>query len=595
MRRPNRRPNYTKTEDIENYEIPPDYLVYKDGAVTVAVDGDTGIEESRDSNAVTVLQYAADQLTSGFIYAKGEAYSFNKTLTLGDDIKLEFGKGNLITVPDDCSLSHEIVDTLDIYYLIGNKDHAGGNENIHIGGANIDFQGDGKDTDKDWAGIWLHNCTHTDTVDCKVEDVVYDAYDDHNKRAYGIYYSNSNDCVIKRCIANHCGYQGIGIVGSCDNVKAIDCKADLNRMHSMQISTVSSFSVGANPSNCSFIRCSGDKTLIVHGTTESAQASGIAFINCNGRIYVLGHVKNVEIIGCNIGNKSINIQDAVYGDAYDSVTENVNIIGCTLDGSNIGIRTSGINNIIRDITISDTNIIDGQVRISDGGTGNTFKNILLDKVHQNFLNQETIDITGDGAGGTTIENIQIINSKLDTGVAIRIEGGGAGNSPSCKGFKIINTLHTKPIDQGPTCTMCHLFNDAVLDDIEIINCKPDYADGVLLVGASSTIAEAIVRDSDLTGNLFMTSGGGTYTKQVVRNNRGVLAENSGTATILNTAVSIIVTHGLRGTPTIINVTGQHTEVSDLYVDTVGAANFTIHTIGGNVTANRDIFWEAKVR
>ena len=78
-------------------------------------------------------------------------------------------------------------------------------------------------------------------------------------------------------------------------------------------------------------------------------------------------------------------------------------------------------------------------------------------------------------------------------------------------------------------------------------------------------------------------------------NQGHITEKSGTATILNTGTDIVVAHGLAATPTVINVTGQHAEVSDLEVGTIGAANFTITTIGGAVSADRDIYWEAKIR
>jgi len=71
--------------------------------------------------------------------------------------------------------------------------------------------------------------------------------------------------------------------------------------------------------------------------------------------------------------------------------------------------------------------------------------------------------------------------------------------------------------------------------------------------------------------------------------------NSGVATIPNGTASIVVAHGLGGTPTSIRCTGTHTEVDRVYVTAVGAANFTINAGAGNVTANRDVYWEAEVR
>jgi len=76
-------------------------------------------------------------------------------------------------------------------------------------------------------------------------------------------------------------------------------------------------------------------------------------------------------------------------------------------------------------------------------------------------------------------------------------------------------------------------------------------------------------------------------------NHGFVTENSGSAIIASGAASVVVPHGLAGTPDYISVTGAHTEVESCYVDTIGAVNFTIHKGGaGNVTADRTVYWEA---
>ena len=92
MRRPNRRPNYTETEDITNWEIPPDYLIYKDDADTVAVNGSTGEEDSRNTDSSTVIQYAIDQITSGkgIIQCKG-SFTLAAEIILDDNITLQGG------------------------------------------------------------------------------------------------------------------------------------------------------------------------------------------------------------------------------------------------------------------------------------------------------------------------------------------------------------------------------------------------------------------------------------------------------------------------------------------------------------------------
>lgn len=81
---------------------------------------------------------------------------------------------------------------------------------------------------------------------------------------------------------------------------------------------------------------------------------------------------------------------------------------------------------------------------------------------------------------------------------------------------------------------------------------------------------------------------------VIKYNTGFVTENSGATTISNGTSSKTVNHGLASTPTKIVVTGKHSEVANLYVDTIGSTQFTIHAKDGNVTADREVFWEAEV-
>ena len=81
----------------------------------------------------------------------------------------------------------------------------------------------------------------------------------------------------------------------------------------------------------------------------------------------------------------------------------------------------------------------------------------------------------------------------------------------------------------------------------------------------------------------------------IKDNIGYVTEAQGTSTILNGNSSVVVTHGLAGTPDYIYVTGDHSQVASLYVDTITSTQFTIHTTYGNVTANRVICWYAKFK
>jgi hypothetical protein len=83
MRRPNRRPNYLEAEDITNWEETADFIVFKESADTVAINGDTGAELSRNTDSSTVIQAAIDAITSGgVIYIKPGTYTIVTTLAI---------------------------------------------------------------------------------------------------------------------------------------------------------------------------------------------------------------------------------------------------------------------------------------------------------------------------------------------------------------------------------------------------------------------------------------------------------------------------------------------------------------------------------
>jgi len=67
----------------------------------------------------------------------------------------------------------------------------------------------------------------------------------------------------------------------------------------------------------------------------------------------------------------------------------------------------------------------------------------------------------------------------------------------------------------------------------------------------------------------------------------------GTATIASAGNSIVVTHGMVTTPTKIVVTGSTADTAALYVDTIGATYFTIHSV--EIVADaRTVYWYAEV-
>jgi len=70
MRRPLRKPHGLNTSDIENFETESKYIIYLDGTSYVAINGDTGTEDSRSTSAHTVIQYALDNGGAGVVSLK---------------------------------------------------------------------------------------------------------------------------------------------------------------------------------------------------------------------------------------------------------------------------------------------------------------------------------------------------------------------------------------------------------------------------------------------------------------------------------------------------------------------------------------------
>ena len=86
MRKPLRLPHYLRNEDIENYVETCEYLIYMDGAITVAVDGNTGVEVIRSTDSHTVIQYCHDIMKDanrgGIIFLKPGIYHLSDTILI---------------------------------------------------------------------------------------------------------------------------------------------------------------------------------------------------------------------------------------------------------------------------------------------------------------------------------------------------------------------------------------------------------------------------------------------------------------------------------------------------------------------------------
>jgi len=169
---------------------------------------------------------------------------------------------------------------------------------------------------------------------------------------------------------------------------------------------------------------------------------------------------------------------------------------------------------------------------------------------------------------------------------------------NCDSVHIYDGGYIQMRDAGILFDVNSTNTNIIVKDIGKVNC----AAAETLTLLDDDVGDAMLKS--IYDSIRVTKGAGatvtvsphanTNVRRITIYDDGV-SEARGTATILNGNATVVVTHGLYSTPLNIKVDGTHAEVESCYPDTIGAANFTINKGGaGNVTANRDIFWEASV-
>jgi len=114
--------------------------------------------------------------------------------------------------------------------------------------------------------------------------------------------------------------------------------------------------------------------------------------------------------------------------------------------------------------------------------------------------------------------------------------------------------------------------------------------------------EGTVTNYNIQSNSFFGNGqlaiyqpSGPDLNKIIRDNRGWVTENSGTANIANGTTSVVVNHGLADVPTLVQVTAAGAQDAGAYwfvaPSSFTATQFTL-TYSMIATAQRDFFWRA---
>jgi hypothetical protein len=292
---------------------------------------------------------------------------------------------------------------------------------------------------------------------------------------------------------------------------------------------------------------------------------------------------------------------------YDNGATQINATGVDLFGESYQQTKIAYNGTDAAITYDGTSAQQTYYKVSnftirlDNAAGIGLE--LVDRCH--YFEVSNIRVYGNAAAATgflidAVDNGCYWNnfwgcrtSALDVGFKLTSTGTGRANANNF--FGCIARSYTAAgtgfhVEDGRTNKFigCHVegTNDAtpayyVDDDYNCFtNCSWELT-------AASVGVELTVNSTNnvwLGGRMNGAGGGGRWNDagaaNVVRYVTDVLWENGGSATILNGNTSIVVAHGLIGTPTMFSVVGSTSDTEEVWVDTVGATNFTINVPAG---------------
>lgn len=212
---------------------------------------------------------------------------------------------------------------------------------------------------------------------------------------------------------------------------------------------------------------------------------------------------------------------------------------------------------------------------------NTFRDIRINDGWEYGINVYA-ENAGMYCNGLLFDGILMDN--IETGVKVSNDTVAATNKNSFNNIMIqchaTDTVNGVNMDDG---------NANVFRNVKIWDIAGGNDD--ILIGANSN--DTYILGGSVDQNI---NDGGTNTH--IRDVYGFVTENSGTATITNPATTEVVAHGLDVTPTVDDFTITLAEnptnaITALWVDTIGAANFTVNVEPAPGASNLDFGWHVR--
>jgi len=265
--------------------------------------------------------------------------------------------------------------------------------------------------------------------------------------------------------------------------------------------------------------------------------------------------------------------------------------------SAIRAREGGYGNSVSDVTILEESNNNVRVQISQDDF--TIQNLRI------YSNNPSRSIDVRGGKNINIYDVKIVCSTDDTNGAeivyinssiapisgltfdnIKIEINSSVTTPGFTGFRILGGIDIHILN-----TIIKEYNTSIYRGVTIESGSNEVF--AIIDNVVIEVGAYVLRITQTTNPLSLYLG-----KIVDKNNTGygitgspTFYRNSGIATIASGTSSVVVDHGLVATPSVVKLTGTHSEVASPWVTNVTATQFTIN-VAGAVTADRDVYWYA---
>lgn len=381
----------------------------------------------------------------GLVFCSPGEYKITGTIVIPSNTTLLFAKGNKLIVPTT-GMALDTTQTKNgdkVVSAIRNEDRVAGNTQVHIVGADVDFQGTGKElatgyTDANWAAIWLDNCTHSSMQNCKAIDIVQDM--SHTYRAWCLLLSDCEYSFMRDCTANDSGYEGAALRGDCRRCFIENLSAEGSYAHLAQIAPWTPTITG-DPRYCTILnsKCtdpaSDTNDFILHSYVRQENN---AIIGCSASSINVRGQQTGALIANNTVINTIRIADDNIGKTCQGVIVTGNILRAGYSQANsdriiVAAQNCTSGGSIKDIIIAQNKIYGGYIHIhSYSGKATNIDHVVIARniIEYSGATQPNSPVMISHAGTGLIKNTVISNNTIKAALnanAILIAGTSSGD------------------------------------------------------------------------------------------------------------------------------------------------------------------------